>query len=101
MSELERWASQAGSKGLIPSAEFRTYGKAAERVRYEAQLARLEQDAVAALAAKGMERAKDLDDYRRRLADGDEVLNQVLAQIELTAINKIERRLRGFGEPLG
>lgn len=99
MTELERWGRTTG-KSLTPSHETKTYGRAAERVRNEAQLAGLEQDAIAALTAKAMERAQDLDSYRRQLADGDEVLNQVLARIELAGITKLERRLRGFGETL-
>lgn len=99
MSELTRW-NPTGSKGLVPSGEARTYGRAMDRVRSEAQLAKLELDANAALAAKSMERAKDLDDYRKQLADGDPVLDQVLAQLELTAVQKMQHRLRDFGEPL-
>lgn len=99
MNELARW-NPTGSRGLVPSGEARTYGRAVDRVRSEAQLAKLELDANAALAAKSMERAKDLDDYRKQLADGDPVLDQVLAQLELTAVQKMQHRLRDFGEPL-
>lgn len=68
MSELERWASP--SRGLVPSRDERTHRKAVDRLVNETKFAGLKVDAEAALTGRIMERAVDLDNYRRSLANG-------------------------------
>lgn len=63
MSELERWASP--SRGLVPSRDERTHRKAVDRLVNETKFAGLKVDAEAALTGRIMERAVDLDGYRR------------------------------------
>lgn len=95
MSEISKWSPRG--KGLASSAESKTYDRAMDRIRNEAQLSKLENEAVAALAAKSMDLAMDLDDYRRHLADGDPVRDQILAEFELMAVRKMQSNIRGFG----
>lgn len=44
-----------------------------------------------------MERAVDLDSYRKQLANGDPVLDAVLTRIEVTFVDKAGRIQRQFG----
>jgi hypothetical protein len=44
-----------------------------------------------------MERAVDLDTYRKRLANGDPVLDAVLTHIEVTFVDKAGRIQSQFG----
>jgi hypothetical protein len=95
MSELERWANP--SKSVIPSREVRAYKKAVEQKVHETKLAGLHVDAEAALAGRIMERAVDLDGYRKHLANGDPVLDAVLTRIEVGFVDKAGRIQRQFG----
>ena len=91
MSELERWASP--SRGLVPSRDERTHKKAVERLVNETKFAGLKVDAEAALTGRIMERAVDLDNYRKSLANGD----AVLTRIEVGFVDKAQRVQRNFG----
>lgn len=95
MSELERWANP--SKSIIPSRDERAYKKAVEQTVYETKLAGLQVDAEAALAGRIMERAVDLDGYRKHLANGDPVLDAVLTRIEVNFVDKSGRIQRQLG----
>lgn len=94
-SELERWASP--SRGLISSRDERTHKKAVDRLANETKFAGLKVDAEAALTGRIMERAVDLDSYRKSLANGDPVLDAVLARIEIGFVDKAQRVQRSFG----
>lgn len=94
-NELERWA--AGSPSLIPSREQRQHNKAVANLVRETKFAGLQVDAEAALAGRIMERAVDLDGYRKNLANGDPVLDAVLARIEIGFVDKASRHQRHFG----
>lgn len=95
MSELERWAGP--SSGLIPSRDERNHKKAVDKLVRETQFAGLKVDAEAALTGRIMERAVDLDAYRRNLANGDPVLDAVLTRIEVGFVDKAGRLQRQFG----
>lgn len=95
MNELERVAGKAPR--IIASREERAHRAALDKLVNETKLGGLRIDAEAALAARAMERATDVDHYRRSLAAEDPVLNQVLASIELTFCAKAERIIRTFG----
>lgn len=95
MSELERWASPG--RGLVSSRDERTHKKAIERLVNETKFAGMQVDAEAALTGRIMERAVDLDGYRRSLANGDPVLDAVLTRIEVGFVDKAQRLQRNFG----
>lgn len=95
MNELERWASP-GSR-LVPSRGDRTHKKAVEQLVRETRFAGLKIDAEAALTGRIMERAVDLDGYRKSLANGDPVLDAVLTRIEVGFVDKAGRIQRQFG----
>lgn len=95
MNELERWAS--GSPSIVPSREERQHKKAVAALVHETKFAGLKVDAEAALTGRIMERAVDLDQYRKSLAGNDETLNMVLTRIELGFVDKGVRIQRQFG----
>lgn len=95
MSELERWANP--SSRLVPSRDERIHRKAVEKVVNDTRLTGLKVDAEAALAGRIMERAVDLDSYRKHLANGDPVLDAVLTRIEVGFVDKAGRIQRQFG----
>lgn len=94
-NELERWATPRSS--LIPNREERQHTKAVSNLVRETKFAGLRVDAEAALTGRIMERAVDLDHYRRGLANGDPVLDSVLMRIEVGFADKALRIQRGFG----
>jgi len=89
VSELARWANPQQS--LLPSKEERTHSKAVANLVRETRFAGLKVDAEAALTGRIMERAVDLDGYRRGLANGDPVLDAVLTRIEVNFVDKAAR----------
>lgn len=93
-SELERWAK---SQSLVPSRDERQHARAVSKLVREAQFHGLKVDAEAALTGRIMERAVDLDNYRKQLAGGDPVLDAVLTRIEVGFVDKALRTQRGFG----
>lgn len=93
-NELERWAA---SDGLVPSREARQHKRAINGLIRETQFAGLRVDAEAALTGRIMERAVDIDQYRKALAGNDETLNMVLTRIELNFVDKAQRVQRCFG----
>lgn len=95
MSELERWANP--SSRLVPTRDERVHRKAIEKVMNDTRLTGLKVDAEAALAGRIMERAVDLDGYRKHLANGDPVLDAVLTRIEVGFVDKAGRIQRQFG----
>ena len=95
MNELERWAT--GSPSIVPSREERQHKKAINNLVRETQFAGLKVDAEAALTGRIMERAVDIDQYRKSLAGNDETLNMVLTRIELGFVDKAQRLQRSFG----
>jgi hypothetical protein len=95
MNELVRWAEPSTS--IIPTKEARAHSKAVQQVVRETKLAGLKVDAEAALTGRIMERAVDLDSYRRHLANGDPVLDAVLTRIEVNFVDKAARIQRGLG----
>lgn len=94
-NELERWAYP--SRSLIPSREERTHKKAVGQLVNETKFAGLKVDAEAALTGRIMERAVDLDNYRKSLANGDPILDAVLTRIEVGFVDKAQRVQRNFG----
>lgn len=95
MSELLRWADP--SKSVIPTREERAYKKAVDNKVRETRFVGLQVDAEAALAGRIMERAVDIDSYRKQLANGDPVLDAVLTRIEVNFVDKAGRIQRNFG----
>ena len=95
MSELERWAECRSS--LVPSREDRANKKAVAHLVRETKFAGLKVDAEAALTGRIMERAVDVDGYRRALANGDPTLDAVLTRIEIGFVDKAVRIQRSFG----
>ena len=95
MNELERWANP--NSGLVVSREERVHRRAVARLVNETRFAGLKVDAEAALTGRIMERAVDLDTYRKRLANGDPVLDAVLTRIEVTFVDKAGRIQSQFG----
>lgn len=95
MSELERWANP--SSRLVPTRDERVHRRAVEKVVNDTRLTGLKVDAEAALAGRIMERAVDLDNYRKHLANGDPVLDAVLTRIEVGFVDKAGRIQRQFG----
>ena len=94
-SELERWASP--SSNIIPSRDERNHRKDLAKVVRDTQLAGLQVDAEAALTGRIMERAVDLDGYRKQLANGEPILDAVLTRIEVGFVDKACRNQRNFG----
>ena len=94
-SELERWANPSSSR--LPSRAAREHKQAVEKLVKETQFAGLRIDAEAALTGRIMERAVDLDGYRRGLANGDPVLDAVLTRVEVGFVDKAARIQRQFG----
>jgi hypothetical protein len=94
-NELERWANRSPS--LIPSRAERTHQVAVANLVRETKINGLKVDAEAALTGRIMERAVDLDQYRKSLANGDPVLDAVLARIEIGFVDKASRIQRNFG----
>lgn len=95
MSELERWASPGAR--IIPTREERSHRRAIDKLINETRYAGLRVDAEAALTGRIMERAVDLDGYRKHLADVDPVLDAVLTRIEVNFVDKAGRIQRQFG----
>lgn len=95
MNELERWANP--SPRLVPSRDERNRKKAVEQLVHETKFAGLKVDAEAALTGRIMERAVDLDNYRKSLANGDPVLDAVLTRIEVGFVDKAQRVQKNFG----
>lgn len=96
MSELEKW--NTSGRALSRNQESRKYDQALDRVKQEARLAKLEQDATAALAVNGMDRMADIDQTRQHYVQQHPDLAPVLVQIELAAAEKFRRSVIGFGE---
>jgi len=94
-NELERWAKPQQS--IITSRDERQHNKAMAGLVRETKMAGLKVDAEAALTGRIMERAVDLDQYRRQLANGDPVLDAVLTRIEVGYVDKAVRIQRNFG----
>ena len=95
MNELERWANP--SPRLIPTRDERNHRRAVEQLVHETKFAGLKVDAEAALTGRIMERAVDLDNYRKSLANGDPVLDAVLTRIEVGFVDKAQRVQKNFG----
>lgn len=95
MNELERWANP--SPRLIPTRDERNHRRAVEHLVHETKFAGLKVDAEAALTGRIMERAVDLDNYRKSLAGGDPVLDAVLTRIEVGFVDKAQRVQKNFG----
>lgn len=95
MNELERWANP--SNNLIPSKDERNHRREMAQVVRETRLAGLQVDAESALTGRIMERAVDIDVYRKQLANGDPVLDAVLTRIEIGFVEKAGRIQRNFG----
>ena len=93
--ELEEWGSKGSS--MIPSRDERAHAKQVAKLVRETRHAGLKVDANAALTGRIMERAVDIDGYRKPLANGDPVLDAVLARIEIGFVDKAERVQRNFG----
>jgi hypothetical protein len=95
MNELQRWA--AGPSAVVPSKGERVHKRAVANLVRETKLAGLKVDAEAALTGRIMERAVDIDQYRKSLAGNDETLNMVLTRIELGFVEKVQRVQKNFG----
>lgn len=96
MSELEKWSSSG--RALSRNQESRKYDQAVDRVKQEARLAKLEQDATAALAVNGMDLMADIDKTRLHHQQQNPELAPVLAEIEMAAAEKFRRGILRFGE---
>lgn len=94
-SELERWAKPQQS--IVVSREQRQHNRAVANLVNETKFAGLKVDAEALLTGRIMERAVDLDGYRKSLANGDPVLDAVLTRIEVNFVDKAARIQKNFG----
>lgn len=92
---LERWASPSTPVALS-KAERQHRGEVAQVVR-DTKLAGLKVDAEAALTGRIMERAVDVDTYRKQLAGSDPVLDAVLTRIEVNFVEKAARIQKSMG----
>ena len=95
MSDLIRWATP--STNIIPTRSEREHSKAVANLVNDTKFAGLRVDAEAALTGRIMERAVDLDGYRKSLANGDPILDAVLTRIEVNFVDKAARVQRNFG----
>ncbi|WP_022907528.1 hypothetical protein [Curtobacterium sp. B18] len=94
MNDLEQWGKR--SSGFAVNRTERTHNQAMQNIVNEAREVGMRLDAEAAVAARFMERAVDLDNHRKALAGDDPTLNAVLLRIELGFVAKGERHQRGF-----
>lgn len=94
-NELERWATS--SSRLVLTRDERNHRRALDKLTNETRFAGLKVDAEAALTGRIMERAVDIDSYRKQLANGDPVLDAVLTRIEVNFVDKASRIQRNFG----
>ncbi|MCP3797989.1 hypothetical protein NLX83_01830 [Allokutzneria sp. A3M-2-11 16] len=102
MSELERLSAQAEIMplfrthgGLVVSREAR---QLQGRLRQEAAEGVIKKAKIAIatdVAMDAMDGVKQVDDFRRTLANGDEGLNSVLAEIEIAYVHHVNRIQRG------
>lgn len=95
-SALQSWAEGRPS-GIVASREERHHRKEVDNLVRETRLNGLKVDAEAALTGRIMERAVDIDSYRRALANGDPTLDAVLTRIEIGFVDKAVRIQRTFG----
>lgn len=95
MNELQKWAS--GGSQVVPSKDERQHNRAVANLVRETKFAGLRVDAEAAITGRIMERAVDIDQYRKNLAGNDETLNMVLVKIELGMVEKMQRVQKNFG----
>jgi hypothetical protein len=95
MNELQKWA--AGASSVVSSKDERLHNKAVANLVRETKFAGLKVDAEAALTGRIMERAVDIDQYRKSLAGNDETLNMVLTRIEIGFVEKAQRVQKNFG----
>lgn len=94
--DITQW-SPGRAQGLSRlSPQSRDVERRATSIINDARLDGLRIDAGAAVAAKGMERVVDLDNYRHALAGGDEFLNAQLGRIEMAFIASVGQVQRGF-----
>lgn len=94
-NELTRWAENRPN--MMPSRAEREHSRAVSALVRATQFEGLKIDAEAALTGRIMERTVDLDNYRRSLANGDPVLDAVLARVEVGFVDKAQRHQRNFG----
>jgi hypothetical protein len=79
------------TKGEPAPLRDRRVAKQAKKVYDEVRLSALQMNGATALAAHTMETLMELDAHRRRLAGDDPVTNQMLVEIELTAVRQVGR----------
>lgn len=94
-NELQRWAERRPA--LIPTRAEREHRQAVGDLVRQTRLEGLKVDAEAAITGRIMERAVDLDSYRKQLTNGDPVLDAVLARVEVGFVDKAVRIQRNFG----
>jgi hypothetical protein len=81
-----------GGSNVSPfTAQGRALTRATRSAQAETALAALQIKGVDAVTELGMECLADLDDKRRQEAGGNQALNQILAELELTAARRIGR----------
>ena len=93
MNELQLWGNRSS---IIPSKDERLHQRAVAGLVRETKFVGLKVDADAALTGRIMERAVDIDQYRKTLAGNNETLNAVLTRIELNFVDKAARHQRNF-----
>ncbi len=94
-NDLTPW--QENRSSLIPSRAERDHNRTMNSLVRATQVQGMRVDAEAALTGRIMERAVDLDNYRRALAGDDPVLDSVLTRIEVGFVEKALRHQRDFG----
>lgn len=94
-NDLTPW--QENRSSLIPSRTERDHSRTMNGLVRATQVQGMRVDAEAALTGRIMERAVDLDNYRRSLAGDDPVLDSVLTRIEVGFVEKALRHQRDFG----
>lgn len=99
MNDLELWGRRPAA--LVPSREERAHQKAMQGIVHEAQESAMKVDAEAAVTARIMERAADLDAHRLALAKNNPTLDAVLTRIEVNFAIKAEQHQRNFGSRFG
>lgn len=94
-NELQRWADWTGvtRSGRAEREHQVAVSNLVRATKFEG----LRVDAEAVLTGRIMERAVDVDNYRKILASGDPVLDSVLTRIEVGFVEKAQRIQRGFG----
>lgn len=96
-NELVRYANGA----VVPTKAERGVAKAAKAVYDEVRMTALKADGEMALAGHIMQKAKELDDLRRSIAQEDPVMHSILIDVEKKALQKAALHQHNMFDPWG